>query len=227
MMCPYREDEGPSEMTTLMLTNFYGRNITLERTKCGTEKGELGRKQTVWNTDWSSVLGCNRCDGHALPDGGMKGGTLTVYRINPEGTWVGFLAACHCYFGAWWTRETTDPDGRVRNRPIPFADRLKDLPSGLGNLDWRWLHLTREPGDSYIQAAYRLPEEEDAVNPLLEGLGIKNPAASATMAKSREQTKVRIVQAIERWQAGNPPKWDPEAGDNRKPEQGQMAEETQ
>ena len=110
------------------------------------------------------------------------------------------LAACGCFMGAWWTRESADPDGRVRIKPIPFADSLKDLPSGLSDLDWRWLKISRTAGDGYVDAAYRFPTE------LVIG-------------------KIRVVGMIERWMAADPPKWDPDAGENRKPEAPESAEE--
>ena len=227
MRPPSPIDKAP-ETSTLILTNHAGHVITLDRTKIGVEKGELGKKQTVWSTDWSKVLDCPRCGGCAKRGGGHDGGHLTVYRIHPDGTWVSMVAACSCFFGAWWTRETTDPDGRVRIRAIPFADSLRDLPPGLTNQHWRCLHgfMGSKPM-SYLEAAYNLPDgsavPEQEIRMLGLGITIRKPQQH--LVDQQDKAKAHVVGIIERWVEGNPPKWDPEAGENRKPEAAEQTED--
>ncbi len=222
MMCPLEGRlDAPNKTSSLILTNYAGKQITLHRDANGEEKGEHGKKKTVWRTDWSSCTPCVRCEGYPNKDGGMYGGHLTVYRIHPDGYWLSALTACHCFYGAWWTFDKFDADGRIRTRKVLCADSLRDIPPALTGLDWRWLGLSHEAGDSYLQAAYRLPDADGTSEPamaILKSINIRSREVSQEMHRERDEAKVRIIQTIEAWEKAGHPKWDPDAGDNRKPE---------
>jgi len=153
-----------------------GRPHFVPRKYFGPESG--GKKdESLYGYDYSGEHACEYCGGYHLDDGQARSGAgvVRIYRIDEDGTWIGFAAACpKCVYGAYIAAPKSSKDAMR----LPFASRIKDIPD-LSADQWRLLSVYRTLGDSYADAAGRVPGGDG----------------------------VALQQAIASWARTSPPKW--------------------
>lgn len=138
-----------SDSTILKLRN--GGIVELPRRKIGELKDARGRTRPMVITDFSGIMGCQRCNGMPTNNGRIDSmaGMLWIVQIDARNQWHSAVAACNCVFGAW------------RNaRGLQYADDLPHIPPGLSASDWRIIAVYGKSGQGWEQIVQELPEEE-------------------------------------------------------------------
>lgn len=137
---------------TTILKLRSGQLVELPRRKIGELKDSRGRTRPQVITDFSGIMGCQRCDGIAGRDGRLDsmGGMLWVVQIDAHNQWHPTIAACNCVFGAW-----------RHARGLAYADDMAHIPPGLSVGDWRVLAVYGKSGMSWEQILQELPEAEE------------------------------------------------------------------
>jgi len=111
--------------------------------------------------DLSNWLKCHNCDTYVNGEGQMLGrlGRLSVYYIDPTGVWISMTVACpQCIYGGIAHMEYRDD--HFYKAPIPFDfEKTQYIPPGLSHGEWRALGICQETGDTYVQAAQRIPSQ--------------------------------------------------------------------
>lgn len=155
-------------------------------------------KESVTITDFSSVNPCARCGTEPRYDGSLPsaGGILRVYAIH-LGIWTAYAGACDCVFGAWRTIERRTNEGPIP--PIRYVDDLPGIPPGLSTDEWSLLNLYKVTGDSYSQAAARIPKStagSTEVVRLIEAWEDRQwamPAESSISQPSQPSTQAELI----------------------------------
>ena len=156
-----------SDTTVLVLRN--GQVIELPRRKIGELKDARGRVRPQFITDFSSIMGCQRCDGIPGPKGKIDAmaGMLWVVQIDASNIWHTTMTACNCVFGAW-----------RHARGLEYADDLKHIPPGLSAADWRVLAIYGRSGMGWTDILRELPERERInLGPPIQGWLAHDPPA--------------------------------------------------
>lgn len=154
---------------TTILKLRSGGILELPSRQIGEDKDARGRVKARLITDFSGVMGCQRCDGIPGSDGRLDSmvGLLWVVQITADKDWYPTIAACNCVFGAW-----------RHSRGLPYADDLKHIPPGLSAADWRVLAIYGKTGMDWQEILAELPElERHKLGPPIQGWLAHDPPA--------------------------------------------------
>jgi len=178
-------DERYDSVIVLQMQDGSTREMALKEVPGGTKENP---HKTV---DFTGELRCERCGGRHDKQCPIFTGGLIRARIYDGYTQRSILLACSCVFGAW--RHTV--------QKFPYADDRADIPP-LSQREIEALDAVREPGETYLEASEKLPEEFDPTR--LFELGLSRSFClrhSERMEVEMKASKERIKRKLAAWQA--------------------------